>query len=124
MESEPIRSRVMFSTPQAITASAMPDRMRLWASMAASWEEPHWASMVMHGVLGDAAVGEPSGADDVHALGAELVDAAAHHLIDLIGLQPIALQQAHHDRTPGCPTDAPSPASPPSCRPRTVPHRR
>ena len=46
----PMGTRVMFSTPQAITTSAAPELMMLCANVVDCWDEPHWESMVMHGV--------------------------------------------------------------------------
>ncbi len=43
-------SLVMFSTPQAMTTSAIPAATMPVASVAASWEDPHCESIVMQGV--------------------------------------------------------------------------
>ena len=78
----PIGTRVMISTPAAMTTSWVP----LITAWAAKWidccEEPHWRSMVTAGTLSRQLRGQHRVAADVEGLLAGLADAAHDDVVD------------------------------------------
>ena len=93
MTDAPIGTRVMFSTPAAITTSYAPAITPCAAKCAACCDEPHWRSTVVPTVD----LGEPGGergvAADVDALLADLHDAAHDHVLDEGGVEVVALDE-------------------------------
>ena len=87
MTEAPIGTRVMTSTPAAMTMSLAP-AMTAWAAKwAACWEEPHWRSIGgADDRLGEAG-GQGGVAAHVEALLADLHDAAHDHVLDEGGIE-------------------------------------
>ena len=82
-ELEPIGTRLMTSTPQAMATSTTPAATRLVARLVACCDDPHWVSTVVAAVVSGQAGAEPGGAGDVERLLADLADAAGDDLADL-----------------------------------------
>ena len=84
--------RLMFSTPHASTTSSAPEPIRLYARLTAYWRRPALRVDGGAGHVLDAAVRQPRRAGDVHRLGADLVDAPADDLADLVRRHVAALR--------------------------------
>ena len=88
----PIGTRLMFSTPAAITTSYAPAITPCAAKWGACWDEPHCRSTVVPTGLGEAG-GKRGVAADVHGLVADLHDAAHDHVLDERRVDPGALDE-------------------------------
>ena len=90
----PIGTRVMLSTPAAMTTSWVPLITACAAKWSACCELPHWRSMVTAGTLSGRRRGEHHVAPDVEALLADLADAAGDDVLDRGRVDPAS----HHQR--------------------------
>lgn len=92
MRELPMGTRLIDSTPQAMTMSCVPDMMAWAAKCTACWLEPHLRSMVVEGTW----AGRPA-ASQARRPGARLLaglaDAAADHIIDRAWVQLVARYQ-------------------------------
>ena len=78
----PIGTRVMLSTPAAMTTSWVPLITACAAKCSACCEMPHWRSMLTAGTLSGSVGGQHHVAADVEALLADLADAADDDVVD------------------------------------------
>ena len=93
MNDAPIGTRVMFSTPAAITTSYAPAITPWAAKCAACCDEPHWRSIVVPtDRLGEAGR-ERRVATDVDGLVADLHDAAHDHVLDERRVEAVAVDE-------------------------------
>ena len=82
MNDAPIGTRVMFSTPAAITTSYAPAITPCAAKCAACCDEPHWRSIDVPTTVSGKPGRERGVATDVDGLVADLHDAAHDHVLD------------------------------------------
>ena len=82
MNDAPIGTRVMFSTPAAITTSYAPAITPCAAKCAACWDDPHWRSTEVPTTVSGKPGRERGVAADVHRLVPDLHDAAHDHVLD------------------------------------------
>ena len=89
----PIGTRVMTSTPAAMTMSYAPAITPCAAKCADCCDEPHWRSTVVAGTVSGKPGGEHGVAADVRGLLADLHDAAHDHVVDQRGVELVALDE-------------------------------
>ena len=120
----PIGTRVMLSTPPAITTSCVPDITACAAKCSACCDEPHCRSMVTAGTLSGSLEASTTLRPSAKALLAGLADAADDHVLDRRRIDAGALDERVQHLARPCRPDATRRASRRGARPPSEGLRR